>query len=77
MTKQEITLEYIISTYSSFGYKYEDYLKMSNEQKIKFLEEEYIKSELWIKDLEQAKEMYRENYKKAKDKLTQIKRITK
>jgi len=77
MTKQDITLEYIISSYSSCGYKYEDYLKMSNEQKIKFLEEEYIKSELWIKDLEQAKEMYRENYKKAKDKLTQIKRIIK
>ena len=50
MTKQDITLEYIISSYSSCGYKYEDYLKMSNEQKIKFLEEEYVKSELWIKD---------------------------
>ena len=66
-----------MSEYSSYGYKYEDYLKMSNEQKIKFLEEEYIKSELWIKDLEQTKEMYRENYKKAKDKLEQIKRLIK
>ena len=76
-TTQEITLEFIINTYSGYGHKYEDYLKMSNEQKIKFLEKEYVKSEEWIRDVEKTKEMYKEHYKKAKDKLEQIKKITK
>ncbi len=50
---------------------------MSNEEKIKFLEKEYVKSEEWIRDVEKTKDMYREHYKKAKDKLEQIKKITK
>ena len=75
-TTQEITLEFLLDKHI-IRYNYKDYLQMSNEEKIKFLEEEYVKSEQWIRDVEKTKDMYREHYKKAKDKLEQIKKITK
>lgn len=76
MTTQEITLEFLLDKHI-IRYNYKDYKQMSNEEKIKFLEEEYVKSEEWIRDVEKTKDMYREHYKKAKDKLEQIKKITK
>ena len=75
-TTQEITLEFLLDKYIS-KYNYEDYIKMSNEDKIKFLEKEYVQSEEWIRDIEKAKDMYRKYYKETKDKLEQIKKITK
>ena len=75
-TSQEITLEFLIDTYV-IRCNYEDYMQMSNEDKIKVLEREYVKSEEWIRDIEKTKEMYRKYYKETKDKLEQIKKITK
>ena len=71
-----ITLEFLIDTYV-IRCNYEDYMQMSNEDKIKVLEREYVKSEEWIRDIEKTKEMYRKYYKETKDKLEQIKKITK
>jgi len=75
-TTQEITLEFLLDKHI-IRYNYKDYMQMSNEEKIKFLEKEYVKSEEWIRDVEKTKDMYREHYKKAKDKLEQIKKIIK
>lgn len=75
-TQQELTLKFIIDNYA-VRYNYKEYKQMTHSEKIKFLEKEYVQSEEYIRDLEKWKYKYKENYEKAKDKLEQIKKITK
>ena len=75
-TQQKLNLKFIIDNYA-VRYNYKEYKLMTNSEKIKFLEKEYVLSEEYIRDLEKWKDKFKEQYRKAKDKLEQIKEITK